>query len=336
MNLQNISYLCSRNMETAKPLVSFILTYYNLPVQMLCECIDSIRALSLTPQEREIIVIDDGSELSPMNALMHYTDEIVYIRQKHQGVSVARNTGLKMAKGMFLQIVDSDDLLLKTPYEHVIDIIRSHQDAEVVMFDFTRKAESATTVKEPHVTTGTSLLRNQNIRGTVCCYLFRKSVLGNLLFTPHIAYAEDEEFTPQLLLRAENVWSTNAKAYYYRLRNTSAVHQRDESSITKRLDDTRDIIISLHQKADTLPPANSLAMQRRVAQLTMDYLYNIITLTQSDKELHSRIEQLHNAGLYPLPQQNYSWKYSCFRRMTNTAFGRQLLLHTLPYLNRER
>ena len=49
-------------MKKQQPLVSFILTYYNLPVQMLCECIDSILALSLTPEEREIIVVDDGSD----------------------------------------------------------------------------------------------------------------------------------------------------------------------------------------------------------------------------------------------------------------------------------
>ena len=64
-----------------KPLVSFILTYYNLPVKMLCECIDSILALTMQPCEREIIVVDDGSDNSPMNDLMKYGDDIIYIRQ---------------------------------------------------------------------------------------------------------------------------------------------------------------------------------------------------------------------------------------------------------------
>ena len=61
-----------------KPLVSFIIPYYNLPIQMLCDCIDSILALSLAKDEREIIIIDDGSKVSPMNALMKYGDDIVY------------------------------------------------------------------------------------------------------------------------------------------------------------------------------------------------------------------------------------------------------------------
>ena len=53
-----------------KPLISFILPYFNLPVPMLCECIDSILALSLGRDEREIIVIDDGSEQSPVDDLV--------------------------------------------------------------------------------------------------------------------------------------------------------------------------------------------------------------------------------------------------------------------------
>lgn len=81
-----------------QPLVSFILTCYNLPLDMLCACIDSILRLSLRSEEREIIVVDDGSDVSPINNLLRYGDEIIYVRQKNGGVSTARNTGMGMAK----------------------------------------------------------------------------------------------------------------------------------------------------------------------------------------------------------------------------------------------
>ena len=331
------SYLCKQIMNEQRPLVSFILTYYNLPVPMLCECIDSILALSLTPQEREIIVIDDGSDTSPMNGLMHYGDDIIYVRQKQNGVSVARNTGMNMAKGEYIQIVDGDDCLLKAPYEFCLSIIRQHQDTEIVLFDFTHHNDAEQNIfKEPMLTDGAQYMRNNNLRGAACCCLFRQSVKGNLAFTPGIAYAEDEEFTPQLLLRAEVVYVTQAQAYYYRQRRTSAVHQRDDKRISKRLNDTRDIILNLHKIEDRLPQNDRLAMQRRIAQLTMDYIYNIITLTQSGESLNSRLQELRNVGLFPLPNQDYSKKYTWFRRMSNTLVGRQILLHTLPYLKRER
>ena len=109
-----------------KPLVSFIIAYYNLPIPMLCECIDSIIALSLLPSEREIIVVDDGSENSPMNALMRYGDNIIYIRQHNKGLSEARNVGIQMAKGSYLQFVDADDYLLKAPYSHCLELLRKN------------------------------------------------------------------------------------------------------------------------------------------------------------------------------------------------------------------
>ena len=122
-----------------QPLVSFIVTCYNLPTDMLCECIDSILKLNLQSAEREIIVVDDGSDQSPMNDLLKYGDDIIYVRQKNGGVSVARNTAMDMAKGQFIQIVDGDDCLLTVPYEQCLDIIRKNGDADVVMFDFTHQ-----------------------------------------------------------------------------------------------------------------------------------------------------------------------------------------------------
>ena len=120
------------------PLVSFIITNYNLPVNLLSKCIDSVLALSLRPYEREIIVVDDGSDLSPINDLVAYGDEIIYVRQKHSGVSIARNTGIQMARGCYLQFIDGDDYLIQSAYEHCLDIIRYSQEVDVVLFDFTR------------------------------------------------------------------------------------------------------------------------------------------------------------------------------------------------------
>lgn len=331
-NLQSISKI------DKKPLVSFIITYYNLPVQMLFECIDSILALSLTVGEREIIVVDDGSEASPINGLMQYGDNITYIRQSNQGVSVARNTALQMAKGKYIQIIDGDDMLLKAPYEHCLSIIRMDTDTDMVMFDFTKSQRpvSASNYTTSEKMSGTAYMNNHNMHGAVWCYLFRQAIRGTLEFSPGIYYGEDEEFTPLLLVRAETIYSTDAQAYYYRQRNTSAVHKGDENSRQKRLNDTRTVIDRLNDMADHLPHNDRLAMQRRVAQLTMDYIYNIIMLTHSQKELDKRLEELHKRGLFPLPDRDYSQKYKWFRKMTNSKAGRFLLLHSLPLLKKER
>ena len=247
-----------------QPLVSFIVTCYNLPTDMLCECIDSILKLNLQSAEREIIVVDDGSDQSPMNDLLKYGDDIIYVRQKNGGVSVARNTAMDMAKGQFIQIVDGDDCLLTVPYEQCLDLIRKNGDADVVMFDFTHQnSQESNPSANLRKKSGPDLLRTENIQGAACCCLFRQAVRGHLAFTPGIAYGEDEEFTPQLLIRAEMVYVTDAKAYFYRERETSAVHQKDESSIQKRLSDTKEVILHLNQLADTRPQSDKVALQGR-------------------------------------------------------------------------
>ena len=263
------------NTKKDKPLVSFIVTYYNLPIPMLCECINSILALSLRPFEREIIIVDDGSEVSPMNGLMQYGDEIIYVRQKNGGLSVARNKGIDMATGQYIQFVDADDHLIQAPYEHCLDIIRYQKDIDMVVFDFTSSHQEQRSFNDSSIMSGTEYMRNHNIHGTAWGFLFKMTTLSELRFTPGI-WHEDEEFTPQLFIRAERICVTDAKAYYYYKHSGTITTHADEQSKEKRFNDIRGVLTRLNYLTDRVPQNDRVALQRRVAQLTMDYIYQVI------------------------------------------------------------
>lgn len=317
-----------------KPLVSFILTYFNLPVEMLCECIDSILALSMQSSEREIIVVDDGSEKSPMDDLMKYGEDIIYIRQNNKGLSGARNTGIQAARGEYLQFIDGDDQLIRAPYDHCIDLIRSSRP-EMVVFNFTRTEGEQNTWQDSQALSGADYMRNNNIRGTACGYLFTRAILGDLRFTPGIVH-EDEEFTPQLLLRAERMIVTDAAAYLYRQRPSSIITDTHIRQRLRRLNDARAIISRLNIMADRMPTGDKTALQRRIAQLTMDYLYNVIRQTRSRHYLDRKISSLRKEGLFPLPDRNYTAKYTWFRRLTNSQTGLSILMRIIPLIHKER
>ena len=117
------------------PLISFIIPYYNLPKQMLKECLESILALTLNNKEKEIIVVDDGSTESALETVRQIDDRIIYLRQPNGGLSEARNTGMRLAKGKYIQFVDGDDRLLTSPYNHCLDLIR-FKAPDMVVFDF--------------------------------------------------------------------------------------------------------------------------------------------------------------------------------------------------------
>ena len=321
--------------QEAQPLVSFIIPYYDLPVVMLCECIDSILAAPLTAAEREIIVIDDGSSTSPMNGLMHYGDDIIYLRQPNQGLGSARNKGIEVATGQYLQFVDGDDRLVPDAYAHCLDLLRNHPDADMIVFDFTDGQPAPQSYTDSAPLSGTEYLRHHNIHGMACGYIARAKTVSELRFTPGI-YHEDEEFTPQLLLRADSVRSTDAQAYYYRQRPQSITTDTDIRKTLQRLADMQGVISKLDRMADTLPTADRVALQRRVAQLTMDYVYNIIVQTRSRRYLNRKLEELRRQGLFPLPDRDYTQKYKWFRRLTNSSAGLSLLMNLLPMMKRER
>ncbi len=320
-----------QDLQKTCPLVSFVIPLYNVPLHMLRDCIGSILSLSLSKQQRQIIVVDDGSDVSPVQELVELADDIIYIRQKNGGVSSARNMGLQVAQGEYVQFIDADDMLLQEPYEHVLDMVR-YNNLDIIMFDFCERPSKTVKYDDKEPITGSQLLRSYNIHGSACSYIFRRHIMGSLRFTQGIAYGEDEEFTPQLLLRAERVLVTTAKAYLYRTRPASAISRKDMRSRLKRLNDARNVIMSLRSKSSTMPLQERLAMQRRTAQLTMDYIYNIIVLTRSRHHLNKRLDELRQKGLFPLPDRHYTTKYTWFRRMTNSSIGLTILLRTLPLM----
>lgn len=312
-----------------QPLVSFIIPTYNLPIVMLRECVESITSLSLSVSEREIIVIDDGSDFSPVNELMEIAPDIIFIRQPNGGVSVARNMGLKMATGKFVQFVDGDDCLINAPYEHCLDIVRYQEPVDMVMFHFSQsKAEPADfTFKGP--VTGQEYMATENLRASVCCYIFRRDRLDGLRFTPGIVHGEDEEFTAQLVLKMRNVHSTEAKAYYYRKREGSVTHTESKEAKKKHIEDMLKVILNLKAIADRCDPLKKVSMDRRVAQLSMDFLINVIRLTKSRSQLTKAIDLLKQHGLYPLPDENYTKEYTIFRYMIQKKAGQLILIAAL-------
>lgn len=301
---------------------------------MVRECLDSILNLSLRPYEREIIFIDDGSAISPINELMSYADDIIYIRQPNRGLSLARNRGIQIASGQYLQFVDADDMLNHAAYEHSLDMVR-YMNPDMVVFDFSNRPTNGSTFTDSEVMTGTAYMKDHNIRGTAWGYIFNRTILGKLRFTPAI-YHEDEEFTPQLLLQAKKVYVTDAKAYVYRKHANTITTKKDKRSKMKRLGDQFTVITTLKQLSTTLPPQEQQAMQRRIDQLTMAYIYNIIMDTRSRHYLERKLNLLKRHGLFPLPDKNYTTKYKWFRRMTNSNFGLKLLVNFLPLMKRER
>lgn len=311
--------------------ISFIVTYYNVPLDMLEQCLRSILDLPLQPGERDVILVDDASPLSPQPLLSKFPNAVRYLRHAvNQGPAGARNTGLDAARGTHIQFVDADDYLLRDGYAYCINLARNDGALDIVALDHTRgKARRAKPTHLPPQSGSQYMLRH-NLRGADWVYLFRRDAAGDLRFTPGLVH-EDEEFIPLLTLRARRMTATTACAYFYRRRPSSIVNSEDPSHLKRRLRDAEQVIHNLRAVALRLEGAERSALLRRVHQLTMDHIYNVMRLTQRADEVEIVVERLHAAGLFPLPLPDYTFKYRWFRRITSTRFGRRLLLFLLKY-----
>lgn len=105
----------------SQPLVSVIVPAYNR-AHTVKETVDSI--LNQTYRNLEIIVIDDGSKDNTQDVLHAYGERIRNIRQENAGQMVARNRGIKEAKGDIIAFLDSDDIWLPTCVERHVKILQ--------------------------------------------------------------------------------------------------------------------------------------------------------------------------------------------------------------------
>ena len=290
------------------PLISFIITYHNEPEDYLRACMESIEALPLAQDEAEVIVVDDGSR----NRINHHNKLFKIVRQEESGLSVARNTGIAQAQGRYIQFIDADDYLVPSAYEAVLEQLRK-ASADIILFQMTKhetnRLEAIRTAKRPSLRPGgggamfdvQSFLMHHNLRAAAWGYAFKRDVLGDLRFCPGLLH-EDELFTPQLFLRAKSLVDLNVKAYFYRQHDGTITHSKKPAQVKKRLDDILFIIKELRSLGDN-------RLERRIRQLTVDYLQKTWTQTHNLRELHSRVSELRKEGFLPLPLRCYSLRY---------------------------
>ena len=106
-----------------RPLISVIIPAYN-QADYLAAAVQS--ALEQTYSNLEVIVVDDGSTDETPKIAQSFTDPRVrYIHQENRGLSGARNTGIRNARGDFLTYLDSDDLFLPNKLSTLAQVFES-------------------------------------------------------------------------------------------------------------------------------------------------------------------------------------------------------------------
>ena len=98
--------------------ISVVIPTFNR-ISLVARAIDSVLKQSLNPYE--IIVVDDGSDDGTSEMIQNKYKSIKLIQQQNNGVSAARNNGIKHAKGDWIGLLDSDDEWTEKKLENQVD-----------------------------------------------------------------------------------------------------------------------------------------------------------------------------------------------------------------------
>lgn len=116
-------------MSLSNPLVSVIIPCYNVE-SYISECLDS--ALNQTHSNVEIICVDNNSTDRTVDILnnykQNYFDKIQILFENQKGAPFARNKGLSLARGEWVQFLDADDLLLPNKIANQLSLLHNKLD----------------------------------------------------------------------------------------------------------------------------------------------------------------------------------------------------------------
>jgi len=144
------------------PLVSIIVPCYK-QAQFLDESLHSV--LEQTYDNWECIIVNDGSPDNTETVAKEWLDKdsrFKYIYKENGGLSSARNAGLEVASGDYIQFLDSDDVLAERKLELSVEKIIT-ENAEVVVSDFRMFTTNVNESTAPFCVLKTEYLSFENI-----------------------------------------------------------------------------------------------------------------------------------------------------------------------------
>ena len=208
------------------PAVSIIVPVYNAETA-LRRCIESI--LHQSCADFELLLVDDGSKDDSGAICDEYAAKDSRIRVFHKengGVSAARNLALDVARGKYLQFLDSDDWVVPDATHLLLRAAEEH-GADLVISDFYRVVGERVSVKgdieEDRVLSREEYAEHMMANpadfyyGVLWNKLYRRDIVQDhrIRMDEEISWCEDFLFNLEYIRFARRFYALNVPLYYY-------------------------------------------------------------------------------------------------------------------------
>jgi len=185
--------------------VSVVIPVYNRP-DLLQRAVSSVSRQSFAPFE--ILVVDDGS--SPAIEILNDLHSIpvrILRNVQNQGVSAARNLGIREANGDWIALLDSDDEWMEDKLQKQVHHIEQHEGLHAIHTGEKWIRNGNEVIPPAYLNKSPENLWERSLQHCLICpssVLLHKSIFEAIgLFNENLAVCEDYEFWLRLLLQEE-------------------------------------------------------------------------------------------------------------------------------------
>lgn len=298
--------------------VTIVIPVYNAE-KYLRDCIESLLKQTIFLQDMEIILIDDGSTDNSAEIYNEYVrkySNIIAIKQENQGVSAARNLGIKEAKGEYIMFLDSDDTFSDNTVKNVTDFFDAHyNEIDLVTYPLKYIRENGV---QPHwryknIKTGVYDLENAPLlipNGINICI----KNTNKYLFDTCLEIGEDHLFFSEILSLRYKVGFVSDAAYLYFINDGSVTH-----SIRNKPIYVFPKLIKLYERLNCLKNENYkshkwidyLILYNIEWRVKSTYLYKTEQFkgdSESKNEIAKIIDHMDNRNIWNYPKMDECYK----------------------------
>lgn len=294
--------------------ISIIIPIYNVE-KYVEKCLLSCVNQNISSKDYEIIVVNDGSpdnSLAIVERVAENNSNIRIISQANQGLSVARNTGVRHAYGEYIWFIDSDDYIEENCLARIVSYLKD--DLDILQLQYRLVYEDDTLPLDIEfyniegVKSGLEITEQGGLPAPAQFSIYRSKFLTdyNLEFVEGI-YHEDSEFKPRVTFLAKKITSDSSISYNYlqRLSGSITSHFKIKNGL-----DIINVNNSLLDFADkqNMPKKYRKYLYEKIAMNMNTLLYGLQSLNKDEK--NQLIYQLRmNKHLFDCMVNSNRFKY---------------------------
>lgn len=213
--------------------VTIVIPVYNTE-KYLKKCINSV--LKQSNKKIEVIAVNDGSTDNSLEILKLFDkkyDNVKIIDKKNEGVSVARNEGIKRAQGKYIMLLDSDDTLSRNTVKHLVKFFdQNYNEIDIVTYPIilNRNGILRKSRRYRRYDKGTGIydveeyiyLNQSNVN-----IIIKNEFENNVLYKEKMKLSEDQNFDTEIIMKKKKIGYVEEAKYIYRKHEKSVSSTRN-------------------------------------------------------------------------------------------------------------